>query len=39
MKEVWRELLSGIDPLFLKCTIRIGIFLLLVTLGLLYVLS
>lgn len=39
MKEVWKELLSDIDPMFLKCTIRLSIFLLLVTLGLLYVFS
>lgn len=39
MKEVWQEILSEIGPGFIKWTIRLGIFSVLVTLGLLYVFS
>lgn len=39
MKEVWRELFSGIDPLILDCMSMTALFFLLAILSLLYVFS
>ena len=39
MKEVWREIMSGFDPILIKNIIKLGFFIFLLTLGLLYVFS